>query len=166
MIEIIHIENDEFLEQARILWREYAEFLKNILSEYKEQSTFKEYFENYDKEIAHNLPGRFGPPDGCLLLAEYQGKPAGCVGLLNLGDYLCEMRRLFVRPKYRRLGIGKALAKAIIEQGRIKGYKSMRLNTNRRMPEAEKLYRSLGFTDITPYEEFEVDGMVFLELKL
>lgn len=166
MIEIIHIENDESLELVRIIWREYADFLKNALSEYKDRTTFIEYFENYEQEIAHNLPGRFGPPYGCLLLAKYRGKPAGCVGLLNLGDNICEMRRIFVRPEYRGLGTGKALAQAAIEQGRKRSYSSIRLNTNRRMPEAEKLYRSLGFTDIAPYEEFETDGMVFLELKL
>ena len=58
------------------------------------------------------------------------------------------------------------LVEAVIEQGRNISYTSMRLNTNRRMPEAQKLYRSLGFEDIEPYEHFEVDGMVFMELKL
>ena len=166
MIEIYQVDNADKLEQARILWREYAEFLRSCFRERAELPDFKEYFQNYEKEIANHLPGRFGPPTGCLLLAKYKGNPAGCVGLMDLGNDICEMRRLFVRPEFRRVGIGRALAEAIVKQGRNMGYSSMRLNTNRRMPEAEKLYRSLGFTDIEPYEHFEVDDMVYLELKL
>jgi putative acetyltransferase len=166
MLEIIRAESGEALEQARILWREFAEFLKGCFHERAELFDFREYLQNYEKEIANHLPGRFGPPAGCLLLVKYKGSPAGCVGLMELDDGVCEMRRLFVRAEYRGLGIGKALAEAVIERGRNIGYTSMRLNTNRRMPEAEKLYRSLGFKDIEPYEHFEVDGMVYLELRL
>ena len=166
MIEIYQVDNVDRLEQARILWREYAEFLKNCFHERVELPSFKEYFKNYEQEIANHLPGRFGPPKGCLLLAKNKRKPAGCVGLMDLGNNICEMRRLFVRPQYRGFGIGRALAEAIVEQGRNMDYSSMRLNTNRRMPEAKKLYLSLGFTEIEPYENFEVDGMIFMELKL
>ena len=103
---------------------------------------------------------------GCLLLAKNQSEAVGCIGLLDLGNGICEMRRLYVRPQYRKSGIGKALAKAAIEQGRKMGYTSMRLNTNKKMTGAEELYRSLGFKNIEPYEYFEIDCMVFLELKL
>jgi putative acetyltransferase len=166
MIDIYKVENDEQLEHLRTLWREFAELLKNRLNEYLERPSFKEYMEHYEDEVANCLPGRFGPPDGCLLLAEYKGKIAGCVGLMNLGDGICEMRRLYVKPEYRKSGIGKSLAKAVIEQGRNMGYTLMRLNTNMKMTGAEQLYRSLGFEDIAPYEHFEIDYMVFLELKL
>jgi len=166
MFEILKAESGDNLEQARILCREYAEFLKSCFHERVELPSFKEYFKNYEQEIDNYLPGRFCHPKGCLLLAKNKGKPAGCVGLMDLGNSICEMRRLFVRPKYRGLGIGRALAKAIVEQGRNMGYALIRLNTNRRMPVADKLYRSLGFKEIAPYEHFEVDGMIFMELKL
>ena len=156
MIKICQVNDGENLEQVRILWRRFAELLKSRFKERAELPDFKEYFQNYEKEIANHLPGRFGPPAGCLLLAKYKGNPAGCVGLMDLGDGVCEMRRLFVRPEYRGLGIGKALANAIIERGRNIGYTSMCLNTNKRMPEAEKLYRSLGFKEIAPHEEVPV----------
>ena len=166
MIDIYTVENGEQLEQARTLWREFADLLKNHLHEYMHRPLFEEYMKNYEDEVANHLPGRFGPPKGCLLLAGYQSDTAGCVGLMDLGDGICEMRRLYVRPEYRKSGIGKILAKVIIEQGRNMGYHSMRLNTNKKMVGAEELYRSLGFRDIEPYEHFEVDGMVYLELKL
>ncbi len=166
MLKILNVENGRNLEQVRILWFEFAELLKSRLHEYLERSSFKEYMENYEHEVANHLPGRFSPPTGCLLLAEHQGKPVGCVGLMDLGDGICEMRRLFVMPKFRRLGIGSALAKAIIERGRAKKYAAMRLNTNKKMTGAVELYRSLGFKDIEPYEHFDIDCMFFLELKL
>lgn len=166
MIDIYKVENGEQLKHLRILWREFAELLKSRLHKYMDKPSFKEYMRNYEDEVANRLPGRFGPPAGCLLLADYKGKTAGCVGLMDLGDGICEMRRLYVKPEYRKSGIGKALAKAVIEQGRNMGYRSMRLNTNKKMTGAEELYRSLGFEDIAPYEYFEIDCMVFLELKL
>jgi ribosomal protein S18 acetylase RimI-like enzyme len=166
MLKIFQAQTEWEIEQVRGLWREFAEFLKSRFHARAEMPDFKEYLQNYEKEVANHLPGRFGPPAGCLLLAKDKDDPAGCVGLMDLGDGVCEMRRLFIRSEYRGLGIGKDLVEAVIEQGRNISYTSMRLNTNRRMPEAQKLYRSLGFEDIEPYEHFEVDGMVFMELKL
>jgi len=84
MIEIYKVENGENLEQVRILWREFANLLKNRLHEYKDRPSFKEYMENYEDEVANRLPGRFGPPKGCLLLACYRSDMAGCVGLMDL----------------------------------------------------------------------------------
>ena len=166
MLKIITAYSGESLEQVRMLWREYGIFLKGCFPERKDLPEFIQYFENYEKEISNNLPGRFGPLMDCLLLARYQAKTAGCVGLMDLGDSISEVRRLFVKPEYRRLGIGKALIETAIEYARRIDYKTLRLNTNKRMATAEKLYRSFGFRDIEPYEQFDIDGMVFLELTL
>ncbi len=166
MLKIYPVETGENLEQVRILWREYADFLKICFAERSGLPLFKEYFKNYEEEIASQLPDNYNPPKGCLLLAKYQDKTAGCVGLRDFGDGACEMKRLFVRPEYRGLGIAKALAKAVIEQGRNIGYKSMCLNTNRRMAEAARLYKSLGFEEIAPYEHFDIEGMLYLGLAL
>lgn len=166
MLTISKVEGGENLEQVRVLWLEFAGLLKERLHKYLEFSSFQEYMENYEHEIKHQLPGRFSPPAGCLLLAEYDNQTAGCVGLMDLGEGLCEMRRLYVKPQFRRLGIGKALAEAVIERGRALKYDAMRLNTNAKMTGAVDLYRSLGFGDIEPYEKFDIDCMYFLELKL
>jgi putative acetyltransferase len=166
MLELCRAESGENLEQIRKLWREYADFLNMCFTEYSDLPWFKEYFQNFENEINHQLPGSYAQPNGCLLLAVYQGKPAGCVGIINLGDGLCEMRRLFVRPKNRGLGIGKTLVEAAIQHGRNIGCISMRLRTNHIMTQAVRLFRVLGFKEIAPYEYFDVEGMVFMELKL
>ena len=113
---------------------------------------------------ADALPGRYAPPDGRLLLARCDGQTVGCVALRKIGDDLCEMKRLFVRPAFQGQGVGRALAEAIIEQARQIGYKRMWLDTV--MEPAKALYRSLGFTEIPPYQEVPIEGVVFMELKL
>ncbi|MHC4260424.1 MAG: GNAT family N-acetyltransferase [Planctomycetota bacterium] len=166
MLEIVDADGGKNLEQIRVLLGEFGGVLKEYFCEYCGRPDFKEYFENYEHEIAHLLPGSYARPNGCLLLAECQGKAAGCVGLKDLGQGICEMRRLFVRDQYRGLGIGRTLAQAGIDRGRRIGYSSMRLNTNPKMVEAHGLYMSLGFKEIPPYEHFSVEDLVFMELKL
>ena len=166
MIEIYQVDNVDKLEQARTLWKGFGDFLKNCLGEYSYRPAFIEYFRAYKQEINHHLPGEYEPPEGCLMLAMYQGESVGSVGLRKLDESICEMRRLFVRPEFRGLGIGRTLAEAIIEHGHILRYTAMRLNTNQRMTGAIEMYRSLGFIDIEPYEHFDIDGMCFLELKV
>jgi len=122
-------------------------------------------FQNFDNELA-GLPGEYSSPRGCILLAEYENRPAGCVALRPLSDEICEMKRLYVRPKFRGLGIGRALAKAIIEQARKIGYTLMRLDTVPTMKVARALYQSLDFKQISQYRYNPIEGAEFMELKL
>jgi len=111
-----------------------------------------------------DLPAEFAEPSGCLLLAMYGELPVGCVGLRDIGDDICEMKRLFVMPEWRGRGIGKALAKEVIEKAKKIGYVCMRIDT---FDDAAKaLYASLGFKKIEPYRYNPIEGVVFMELKL
>jgi GNAT superfamily N-acetyltransferase len=76
------------------------------------------------------------------------------------------MRRLYVTERFRGLGIGRALAEAVIEHGHAFGYKSMRLKSNQVLTEATRLYVSLGFREIAPCERIPIEGMVAMELEL
>jgi putative acetyltransferase len=154
MLSIIQAGDSEESRCVRTLFEEYAASLN-----------FDLCFQNFDEELA-NLPGDYSPPEGCILLALQDGQPAGCVALHRLDDGICEMKRLYVRPPFRALGIGKVLAEAIIAEARRKGYKKMWLDTVPSMHEAQALYESLGFRDIESYRYNPICGTRFMELRL
>ncbi len=142
------------LATARSLFEEYAAFIG-----------FSLCFQGFDAELA-TLPGRYAPPSGRLLLARVDGQVAGCVALRQIGDGICEMKRLFVRPAFHGTGCGRALATAIVDEARAAGYRAMRLDTVPQMHAAIALYESLGFRDIDPYTENPIEGARYLELRL
>ena len=151
-LRIVEVCDDEDLERIRELFREYARDLPFDLS-----------FQSFEEELK-GLPGRYAAPSGRMLLAKCADAFVGCVALRQIGEGICEMKRLFVRPALRGNGIGKALARAIIEEARRIGYKHMRLDTV--LEPAKRLYRSLGFVEIPPYQHVPIEGVVFMELEL
>jgi putative acetyltransferase len=143
------------IAQARELFLEYAKSLG-----------FSLCFQNFDKELA-NLPGDYSPPDGRLLLVEYDGHLAGCVALHKLEESICEMKRLYLRPAFRGKGLGRAIADRIIEEARQMGYQRMRLDTVEPvMKDAVAMYRRIGFREIAPYCTNPIAGALYMELAL
>jgi ribosomal protein S18 acetylase RimI-like enzyme len=148
-------ESDEEVQQARQLFEEYAAWLGINLC-----------FQNFDKELAE-LPGDYAPPSGRLVLATENDKTAGCVAVRRIGEDICEMKRLYVRPEFRGKGLGRTLAERIIESAREIGYSRMRLDTlPGKMDKAIAMYGSLGFRNIDPYYNNPVEGAAFMELVL
>ena len=98
-----------------------------------------------------NLPGKFAPPGGCLLLATLDGKPVGCVGYRQLTEEVCELKRLYVRPQGRGHGIGRLLVTELLKQARSSGYQRVKLETGSFMHEAHQLYQAFGFEFCPPY---------------
>jgi len=154
MVKIVQAETGEALEAARSLFEEYAASLEFDLS-----------FQNFEQELAY-LPGEYAPPNGRLLLALYDGQLAGCVGLRKLEEGIGEIKRLYVRPPFRNLKIGKSLTEAIIAEAKSIRYARVRLDTVPSMDRARALYGTLGFKEITPYRFNPIAGTAFLELTL
>lgn len=137
---------------AASLFRAYAASLDVDLS-----------YQDFDGELAA-LPGLYAPPAGELLLARQgDGSPIGCGGLRPLDlPGCCEMKRLYVSPQARGLGLGKALAAALIDVAQRIGYREMRLDSLPSMGDAQALYRKLGFAVVEPYYDTPVPGTVFM----
>ena len=148
-------ESQAQLAQARELFLEYAQSLG-----------FSLCFQNFDQELA-SLPGGYAPPEGRLLLAEYEGRVVGCVALHRLATDICEMKRLYLRPSMRGKRLGRILADRIITEARQIGYRRMRLDTVEPvMKDAVAMYRKLGFRQIAPYCTNPMSGVIYMELDL
>lgn len=153
-IEFKPVGDDPELEEIRTLFKAYATFIGVDLA-----------FQGFEAEL-QTLPGKYCPPEGALILARVNGSAAGCVALRRISGEICEMKRLFVRPEYRKLGIGKKLVDLIVAEGKRLGYGYMRLDTLASMEKAIALYRSSGFYDIEPYIYNPLEGARYMELKL
>jgi ribosomal protein S18 acetylase RimI-like enzyme len=154
MLKIFQVETNEDIRIVRALFEEYADSLGIDLG-----------FQDFKEELA-NLPGCYARPEGCILLARYNEEIAGCVALRKLSDGICEGKRLYVKPQFRGLKIGRKLTEAIIEEARKIGYMRMRGDTLASMKTAQALYASLGFRQIEHYCYNPIEGAVFMELEL
>ena len=139
--------------------------VRPLFLEYAGSLSFDLDFQDFEGELA-GLPGDYAPPGGALLLARVSGTPAGCVALRRIEAGTAELKRLYVRPGHRGLGLGRLLAEAAVEHARELGYQRLRLDTAPEMAAAHELYRSLGFREIAAYRENPVAGARFLELDL
>lgn len=146
------------LDAARVIVREYADGLGVDLC-----------FQNIEAELA-TLPGEYAEPGGVLLLALVGDEVAGCGALRAITDVdypdACEMKRLYVRPSHRGLGIGLALARALVDQATQVGYSVMLLDTLDEMEAARGMYEAMGFEEIPPYYFNPIAGAHYLKLDL
>jgi ribosomal protein S18 acetylase RimI-like enzyme len=151
---IIEKLSDSTIGEAKKLIREYLDWIQVDLC-----------FQHVDEEL-ERFPDKYREPDGVFLIAKVGETVAGCVGLKKIGDRTCEMKRLFVRDKYKGQGVGKDLVDAIILEAKRKGYSRMRLDTLKRMDKALALYRKFGFKEIGQYVENPIEDAVFMEKEL
>jgi len=140
--------------------------VRELFLEYAQSLNFSLCFQSFEKELAA-LPGDYAQPEGRLLLATWGTDPAGCVALHKLGGEDCEMKRLYVRPRFRGKGLGRVLAERVVADAKEIGYKRLRLDTVEPvMRDAVALYRKMGFVEIGAYRENPIEGALYMELEL
>jgi len=154
MFDVCFATAPEELDQARILFREYAD-----------QVDAPCCFVTFNSEV-ESLPGEYAPPTGRLFLARRGDEAAGCVAMRRLDASSGEMKRLYVREAFRRDRLGRTLAKLVISSAREQRYRRLLLDTLPKMQEAIALYRSLGFVERGPYCDDPTPGAIFFELNL
>lgn len=157
-VELISPSQHHELAAVRIIFQEYADALGIDLD-----------FQGFAAELS-TLPGEYAPPRGAMLLALIDGQVAGCCALrpLDTADYpnAAEMKRLYVRKPFRRFGLGRQLAEAILDAARAAGYHSVLLDTLDEMEAARQLYAELGFEEIEPYYHNPLPGAHYLKVDL
>jgi putative acetyltransferase len=158
LAELISPSRPEEIEAVRALIGEYAQSLGVDLC-----------FQSIDEELA-NLPGEYAAPRGALYMAVIDGKPAACVAMrpLDTADYpnAAEMKRLYVRDRYRGSGLGRELAQAVLDAALEAGYSCVLLDTLDDMEAARSLYEDLGFHEIPPYYHNPIPGAHYLKADL
>ena len=153
-MKIQQAQTEAEIEMIRTLFREYVAFLNVDLC-----------FQGFEEELAE-LPGKYAPPEGAILLGLIDDEAVGCVALRKINEGVCEMKRLYVKPKARGTGLGRKLVDDIIAIAREHGYVLMRLDTLDTLTDAMNLYQRLGFRQIAPYYENPLPGAIYWELTL
>lgn len=154
---------DPYLSLARVLISEYGTSIADVAACSLEHQGFE-----YELK---SLPGLYAPPRGRLLLALHDNEPAGCIALRplpSLGEHVCEMKRLYVRPSARGTGLGRLLVQRLLQEARETGYTLMKLDTDTapKFAAAIKLYRSLGFTECERYNDDPDPKTLWFERRL
>jgi putative acetyltransferase len=167
-VHVVQATSTPELDAVRSLMRSFVDWHRERHIE--DIELIDSYFDaaQFDAELAR-LPGDYAPPAGSLRLAFLDGSPAGCVALHDLGDGICEMKRMFVPTRDRGRGVGGALVSHIVGDARAAGYRLMRLDTSHRQKEAIRLYEKAGFRRVPAYYPVSprmAGWLVFFELPL
>jgi ribosomal protein S18 acetylase RimI-like enzyme len=156
VLHVLTPQHTEELQAVRSLFREYAASLRVDLC-----------FQDFETELI-DLPGEYVAPRGALFLATVNGSPAGCCALrpLESTDYpnAGEMKRLYVRPEFRGLGLGRRLAQAVLDSAQLADLACVLLDTLNDMESARALYEELGFYAIAPYYFNPIAGAHYLKV--
>jgi GNAT superfamily N-acetyltransferase len=138
---------------------------KNLFQQYAQSLNIDLSFQNFDDEL-NTIDKQYKKPAGALLLAYKDGLAIGCAGIRQLDKDTAELKRMFVQPEYRQFKIGKKILELAIDIAKDIKYKRIRLDTLPTMTQAQNLYHSFGFYEITPYRFNPVEKTVFMEKKL
>ena len=156
------------------------EYTKELFTAYAQSLPISLKFQNFATELA-SLPGLYAPPTGAIFLAylipspnspePLNSQPIGIIALRPLPNTspeskICEMKRLYLSPASRGLGIGKRLVEEVITEAERLGYEEMRLDTLPSMVGAMALFKKMGFVEVEKYYDTPIEGTIFLSKDL
>lgn len=143
-------------DQGRVLFKEYAATLGFGLE-----------FQDFEGELAA-IEKKYGPPGGALILCRHKtgDQYIGCVAVRRLDKQTAELKRLYVRPAFRKLNLGRRLLEKAFVSARQLGYERIRLDTLAEFQAAIHLYSQYGFYKIPPYYSNPIAGVVYMEKQL
>ena len=154
MTEYIFANSDTEYAAASVLFKEYAAWLSIDLC-----------FQKFDEELLQ-LPQMYGPPSGAIILVKHEEEFAGCIAVRKKETEISELKRMYVRPAYRKLGIGEKLLEKAILFAQNAGYRKIRLDTLSEMTSAINLYKKHGFYEIPAYYHNPESTAVYFEKSL
>ncbi len=153
--------------------------IKHIIEEGKELDIIRDLFREYEKELNEDICfqsfeeelktplKKYGLPDGDLMLAYWNDDVAGCIALTKMKDTgSCEMKRLYVKPAFRKNKIGRILIEELLNSAKERNYEKMRLDTFLKLGSAVHLYKQFGFQNISAYYNNPLPGVVYMEKQL
>ena len=167
MITVVQVETEAQIHYAQELFEEYFDFLRTDVDKVDDLNDVPP-LAGYREEIA-DLPGKYAPPEGRLLLAYADGEPAGCVAFYKLADGVCEVKRLWAHPQFRGRKVGRTLVETLVDEAREAGYRTILLSTASVLKEAQSLYASVGFQITEPFFEMPpemLENELFMRLEL
>ena len=157
----------DFLEYDLIVAKSPDHFTagRGLFKEYAESLDFDLCFQNFDQEL-NEIDIQYDSPAGGLILVRHAGDFIGCAGIRKFENRIAELKRMYIRPGYRGLGLGKILLEKSIALAKEKGYERVRLDTLQSMVSASQLYRKLGFYAIEPYRFNPSEDVLYFEKQI
>jgi len=153
--------------------------IKHIIEEGKELNVIRDLFREYEKELDEDICfqsfdeelkdplKKYGPPSGDLILAYWEDEIAGCIALTKMKESTaCEMKRLYVKPFFRKNKIGRVLVEELLSSAKERNYEKMRLDTFLKLYAAVQLYKKFGFENISAYYNNPLPGVMYMEKQL
>ena len=149
------VDGTQYIDSVKALIIEYTKFLNRNLD-----------FQGLEEELK-DLKSKYTGNEGEVLVALSDDNIVmGCVAYHRLNDSSCEMKRLFVKPDFRKLKLGEKLISEIIKHAKNKNYKVMFLDTIEPLKAAIHLYKKFGFVECEPYYHNPMNDVIYMKLTL
>jgi GNAT superfamily N-acetyltransferase len=140
--------------------------VRMLLGEYKQAVGVDLWFGSAFQQELESLPAPYAPPGGRLVLAREGDELAGCGALRPAGPGVVELRRLWVRKPFRKRGVAREIVEALLAWARETGHGAVRLEVLSVMPQADALFRSMGFAPIPEDRATPFPGSVLLGRRI